>query len=459
MNISRSGSTLKIPSAYNSRTKPAIDSQLTVWPNMSKEPKPFVGCFTLVRQTRQRDLYVPLNCNVLDSFLQPKELLVARIPQPVTSGAQEIPDAAISLRDHQTDAFAIIMSSLETKGSAVASLRVGFGKTILALCAVGALKAKTLILVHKLALLEQWRTACEKVLPTCNVGILQGTHSPTEKNTVVIGMIQTVLSRMKQDPDLLSHYDFLILDEVHHCCAKTFSKVLLYHRARYVLALSATLDRPDGLGFVLNLFLGEACINNTELVIKPVIHILKLPDYSVEMHTVYSKKEKRDIINFAKLVTDIASNKTRHMDIASVIAHLCIPKRKILVLSKRRDECKQLQLVLDKTFSCDTTLLLGGAANPNLDAQVILATTGSAGEGFDCPSLNCLVLLSSQKDVKQEIGRILRKAPAEGELAPMVIDIIDSHGVFQRHKASRCEYYKRQNLHISTFTLETIKTL
>ena len=78
------------------------------------------------------------------------------------------------------------------------------------------------------------------------------------------------------------------------------------------------------------------------------------------------------------------------------MAHTC--GRKTLVLSKRRDECVCICKILKNTHGIeDVTLLLGGTKAPDLSRSVIVATSSAAGEGFDCPSLNTLILASSQK--------------------------------------------------------------
>jgi superfamily II DNA or RNA helicase len=52
-------------------------------------------------------------------------------------------------------------------------------------------------------------------------------------------------------------FGFTIIDETHHVSAEVFSKVLFKAVTKYMLGLSATMDRKDGLTKVFKMFLGN----------------------------------------------------------------------------------------------------------------------------------------------------------------------------------------------------------
>ena len=60
--------------------------------------------------------------------------------------------------------------------------------------------------------------------------------------------------------------------------------------------------------------------------------------------------------------------------------------------------------------------------------KIILATYSMASEGLDIKTLTTLLLASPKTDIVQAIGRILRTKHTN----PLVIDIVDSHDIFQR---------------------------
>ena len=63
--------------------------------------------------------------------------------------------------------------------------------------------------------------------------------------------------------------------------------------------------------------------------------------------------------------------------------------------------------------------------------KIIIATYAMASEGLDIKSLTTLLMASPKTDVCQSVGRILRTKHTQ----PLVIDIIDSHEIFNKTMA------------------------
>ena len=72
--------------------------------------------------------------------------------------------------------------------------------------------------------------------------------------------------------------------------------------------------------------------------------------------------------------------------------------------------------------------------------KVIIATYAMAEEGLDIKSLTTLIMATPKVDVTQSIGRILRKKHDQA----LVIDIVDTHSLFQRHFKKRKTFYRKQ---------------
>ena len=72
--------------------------------------------------------------------------------------------------------------------------------------------------------------------------------------------------------------------------------------------------------------------------------------------------------------------------------------------------------------------------------KIIVATYAMAEEGLDIKTLTTLVMATPKVDVTQSVGRILRQKHKEA----LVIDIVDTHSLFQRHYKKRRAFYKRQ---------------
>jgi superfamily II DNA or RNA helicase len=77
-------------------------------------------------------------------------------------------------------------------------------------------------------------------------------------------------------------------------------------------------------------------------------------------------------------------------------------------------------------------------------SRIILATFAMAKEGLDIKSLTTLLLATSQTDVTQAVGRILRVKHAQ----PIVVDVLDQHDLFQNQWRQRKRFYKKCNYRI-----------
>jgi superfamily II DNA or RNA helicase len=135
-------------------------------------------------------------------------------------------------------------------GGALLVLPCGFGKTVVSLAIASSLKRKTLIIVTSVELAHQWTERIQQFVG-CAVGWIQGDTCDTEK-PMVIAMLQTLLRRQ---PDL-TMFGTCLVDEAHHVAARSFSQVMPLVPCRYILGLSATPKRKDGLKKVLHWCLG-----------------------------------------------------------------------------------------------------------------------------------------------------------------------------------------------------------
>jgi len=175
-------------------------------------------------------------------------LAESRLPEPT---AIEVPFKG-SVRDAQRPAI----DAFVAKGSGLLQLPCGFGKTILSLKIVSDLKVKTIIVVHKEFLMEQWVERIGEFLPTARVGRIQGTTVDVADKDIVLAMLQS-LSMKDYEPSTFEGFGLTIIDETHHIAAEVFSQALFKVVTRHMLGLSATMERKDGLSKVFKLFLGD----------------------------------------------------------------------------------------------------------------------------------------------------------------------------------------------------------
>jgi superfamily II DNA or RNA helicase len=146
---------------------------------------------------------------------------------------------AVRPRPYQRDA---VRQWLEAEGRGVVVLPTGAGKTIVAMMAMEAIGARTLVVVPTIELLRQWRTGLSGQLgvPAESVGVIGG--GSHELRAITIITYQSAVSPARSLPD----FGLVIFDEVHHLPAASYRRIPRKVGAPYILGLSATTERMDG---------------------------------------------------------------------------------------------------------------------------------------------------------------------------------------------------------------------
>ena len=131
-----------------------------------------------------------------------------------------------------------------------------WGKTSGSLYILSKLKKKTIVIVHKEFLMNQWIERIQQFLPNARVGKIQGPIIDVKDKDIVLCMLQSLISK-DYDSTLFDQFGFTIIDEVHHISSQTFSNSLFKVVTKYMLGLSATMERKDGTTNVFKMFLGD----------------------------------------------------------------------------------------------------------------------------------------------------------------------------------------------------------
>ena len=135
--------------------------------------------------------------------------------------------------------------------------------TVMALKIISILKKKTLIIVHKEFLMNQWIERIVEFLPTAKIGKIQGQQFDVVGNDIVIGMLQSLYDR-DFPVDAFTDFGLTIIDEVHRIGSEQFSRTLFKTITPYMLGISATVERKDKLTKVLYMFIGEKIYSETK---------------------------------------------------------------------------------------------------------------------------------------------------------------------------------------------------
>ena len=195
-------------------------------------------------------LYVPHYYGV-EHFGMPKEY-------KISEGTNINLEFSGTLRDYQEPVVNKFIKHCEGTlfGGGLLELYCAWGKTSGSLYILSQLKKKTLVIVHKEFLMNQWIERIQQFLPKARVGKIQGSNIDVENKDIVLCMLQSLIS-IDYEPSLFEQFGFTIIDEVHHISSQSFSNSLFKVVTKYMLGLSATMDRKDGTTHVFKMFLGD----------------------------------------------------------------------------------------------------------------------------------------------------------------------------------------------------------
>ncbi|XOV85302.1 MAG: DEAD/DEAH box helicase family protein [bacterium] len=325
-----------------------------------------------------------------------------------------------------------------------------FGKTVTAIGLIVRRGVSTLILTHSRELVDQWQERLKAFLEGVNVGVIRGgQHKPS--GLIDIATYQSLLSRKDNTVDpVLLEYGQVIIDECHHISAPNYDRLLSEVRARYVVGLTATLERQDGHQPIILMQAG------------PVRHRVKLDNRHRFEQRVYVRENLAVAPQHLRSSTDtkphiadvyrwLMASQPRNAQIVSDVITAINNGANPLVLTERRAHAETLtQLLSARGFR--TVILRGAmgageraAARDNMaTAQVLVATGKFIGEGFDLPRLDTLFLalpISWKGLLAQYAGRIHRVTDTKTRTA--IYDYVDSGlPVLQRMFQRRCKGYK-----------------
>jgi superfamily II DNA or RNA helicase len=334
-------------------------------------------------------------------------------------------------------------------GGGLLDVDPGKGKTVMALNIISRLRIKTLVIVHKSFLLNQWIERIQQFIPAARVGMIQGQIIDIDNKDIVIGMLQS-LSMKEYPKNMFDTFGLSVYDECHHMSAEVFCRCMMKIVTKYTLGLSGTMVRKDGLTKVFKHFLGDVVHkekNDTTshaVIVKGIQYKVDDPEFN---ETEY---DYRGNPKFSTMISKVCQYNRRSEFILDVLKNeltIC-PDQQIMILAHNRSLLEYFHDAIEYRKIASVGYYVGGMKEAALKAseskKVIVATYAMASEGLDIKTLTTLIMASPKTDVCQSVGRILRVKHS----SPLVIDIIDPQDVFRSQWLKRQTYYIKQHYKI-----------
>ncbi|MGJ0298900.1 DEAD/DEAH box helicase [Aliarcobacter cryaerophilus] len=332
-----------------------------------------------------------------------------------------------TLRTEQEDAIKEILKY----DSSICVAPPGFGKTLIGAKIFEQRAVKTLIIVNKNMLLDQWISRFVDYFgyKKSDIGFLGKSQNRLNGNIDIATM-----QSLNNIPELVENYTQVIVDECHHIPALTFEQIVKNFKGKYILGLSATPNRKDELDPILYQQLGNISYEYK----KPKTHTNRLLVIKTEFTS--------SADNYATIINELVSNEDRNRQIVKTIKENI--DRKILLLSDRIEHLNLLENIL-KEENIDFVSVHGSQNKKeqveNMQkvktSSLILATSSFFGEGIDFPHLNTIIFatpISFYGRLIQYLGRIGR-----GNQECLAIDFLDSkNAMLNSTYKKRLEGYK-----------------
>ena len=340
----------------------------------------------------------------------------------------------LTLRPEQQSA----LKSVLKRENGVLIAPPGFGKTAIAAAVIANSSVSTLVLVHKTTLLEQWvkRLSEYFTVDEKSIGML-GKGKKRLNGTLDIATLQSLKNRA----ELIEGYVQVIIDESHHIPAVSFEVPLKRFRGKYILGLSATPKRKDGMEAIMYMQCGDILHEVKKQT--TVRHILKTVPTNYETY----------IDHFGSILSEMVEDSDRNKLIVDEVAKLTT--HKVLVLSERIEHLNILWHLLNEQ-NIKAVLLHGGLKTKEKKVQfdktetasIILSTSSFIGEGVDIEHLDTIVFtmpISYPERIVQYLGRVGR----QGQEC-LAIDFIDEHvPMLKSSFTKRMKGYKKMGYVVS----------
>jgi superfamily II DNA or RNA helicase len=340
----------------------------------------------------------------------------------------------------------------------------GKGKTIMGLSTIRAYGQKSIILVEKKHIAQQWVDRAKEHFDI-DMGFIG--DNKWEEQDVTVALIQTLWSR-RRDLDKEHWWDkwgLLELDEQHHIPAETYTQVVERFPAKYRYGFSATIGKSEAKKRISELVFGPILYETTEVEVKPKITIVNT-GFDFNYHPTHKTRVKGKIKvirnNYKDLIKALVNDPDRNMVVANMI--LKNEDHANLIVSNRISQLEAISgLCTNNGFDPKRVWMLTGKENLERRMEIyeladegscaIFSTLGVAGEALDIPILDRIHTpfpIKNEETYWQVIGRGIR--PHKNKQDAIIFDYVDSVDVLKNQGRHRLQtIYQPKQLEVEVY--------
>lgn len=328
--------------------------------------------------------------------------------------------------EEQQEILSEATALLNKRGCVMISMYTGGGKTFCAIRLACVTKLKPLVITNTIVMMKHWKEDIQK-FTDANVQLVNTKTSCLDPTADFYVMYAQTASKL--DPGFFDTIGCVICDEAHLIMAETLSKSLSIAHPRYLIGLTATPYRPDGLDILLTHYFGEARIVR-KLWRKHIVYRVDTGFKPI------LEKTDAGTVNWNKVLDSQAENEPRNELIIRVIRHF--HDKKWIVLIKRISQGKYLVNRLRELGEIVASFVDGESGDNDREARIVIGTTKKIGTGYNNPESNALMIAGDIEEYAvQYLGRVFRKK----DTTPIVVDLVDNNGILYRHFETRCSIY------------------
>jgi len=345
-----------------------------------------------------------------------------------------------SLRPEQTEVRKEAIKQLSSSGSILLSMYCGFGKSATSMKIACDIGLKTLIIVNKIILIKQWEEGINIFCPSASVQKLT-TKSKKDDCDFYIINAQNI---EKMGLSFFSDIGTVIVDEAHLIMAETLSRCLQWVHPRYLIGLTATPYRVDGLNLLLDFYFGKY----------KIIRTLFREHIAYKVLTKFKPTVEKGIngrVNWSSVLESQANNIERNELIIKILKHYS--KRNFLVLTKRVAQGEYLVKRLIEEGE-NVTSLFGSNQEYNVTSRILVGTNSKCGTGFDHAKMDALLLACDlEQYFVQYLGRVFRTK----DVKPIIFDLVDDYSLLSKHFNTRQKIYGELGGEVRNFDINLLK--